>query len=283
MVMDDPARMPEHPEIPPGLLRQASPELASALGLLRRLFDVRVTFFDLDGVEADGFEVKPISAYCATRRRDAAFAARCLACDRRHLEEAKRGRQIRIYRCHDGLVEGVIPLYGRDGAYLGAIMFGQLRPGDDPPADRPARFQALRLRLPLADAVRLRDLADLLKWLTEHLAANAALRVPQLPWAEAARRHIQAHLGDKLSLAGVARAVGRSPSFLSHRFPAAFGTSFARYVRGLRLEAARRRLAQGATLPQVAAELGFCDRYYVSRAYRRHFGRSPHLSDQRKG
>ena len=261
--------------IPQGLLRQASPELASALGLMRRLFDVRVTFFDLDGVEADGFEVKPISGYCAARRRDPAFAAQCLACDRRHLDEAKRGRQVRIYRCHDGLVEGVIPLYGRDGAYLGAIMFGQLRPGDDPLLPRPARLQRLRERLPPADAVRLRDLADLLKWLAEHLAANAALRVPALPWAEAVRRHVTAHLGGKLSLAGVARAIGRSPSFLSHRFPAAFGVSFARYVRDLRLEAARQRLAQGATLPQIAAELGFCDRYHLSRAWRRQFGRPP--------
>jgi AraC-like DNA-binding protein len=274
-VMDNPAHMPDGPEIPLGLLRQAGPELASALGLLRRLFDVRVTFFDLGGVEADGFEVKPISAYCATRRRDPAFNARCLACDRRHLDEAKLGRRIRIYRCHDGLVEGVIPLYGRDGAYLGAIMFGQLRPGDDPSGGRSAAWQRLRERLPQADDVRLADLAELLKWLTEHLAANAALRAPQLPWAEAVRRHLAAHLGDKLTLAGVARAVGRSPSFLSHRFPATFGTSFARHVRDLRLAAARSRLAQGASLRLVADELGFCDRYHLSRAYSAHFGHPP--------
>ena len=307
--MKNPAHMPDSPEVPPGLLRQAGPELASALGLLRRLFDVRVTFFDLGGVEADGFEIappgtargprargnglmpanpsapaargprpeqiKPISAYCAARRRDRVFNARCLACDRRHLDEAKLGRRIRIYRCHDGLVEGVIPLYGRDGAYLGAIMFGQLRPADDPPGGRSAAWQRLRARLPQADDVRLADLAELLKWLTEHLAANAALRAPQLPWAEAVRRHLAVHLADKLTLAGVARAVGRSPSFLSHRFPAAFGTSFARHVRDLRLAAARSRLAQGASLRQVADELGFCDRYHLSRAYSAHFGHPP--------
>ncbi len=265
--------MPDHATA--GLLREASPDLASALNLLRRLFDIRVTFFDLDGVEADGFDIKPLSSYCAARRSDPAFAAHCLACDRRHLHEAKRGRQIRIYRCHDGLVEGVIPLYGRDGAYLGAIMFGQLRPADDPPADRSAAHQRLRQRLPPADQTRLRDLAELLKWLAEHLAVNAALRRPVQPWAEMARRHIAAHLASKLTLAGLARAIGRSPSFVSHRFPAAFGTSFARYVRDLRLESARRRLGQGATLGQVAAELGFCDRYHLSRVYRGVFGRSP--------
>lgn len=269
--MDDPGRRLESP----GLLRAASGELAAALGLLRRLFDVRVTFFDLDGVEADGFEIKPISAYCAARRRDPAFAARCAACDRRHLDEAKGGRQIRVYRCHDGLVEGVIPLYGRDGAYLGAIMFGQLRPADDPPVPRPPAVQRLRERLGVAEPRRLRDLAELLKWLTEHVALNAALHRPALPWAEAARRHLAANLGRKLTLAGLARAIGRSPSFISHRFPAAFGTSFARHVRALRLAAARERLAQGADLALVASELGFCDRFHLSRCYRAHFGHPP--------
>ncbi len=276
--MDDPARMPDHPATPEAsLLRQASPELGEALGLLRRLFDVRITFFDLGGVEAGagGFDIKPISAYCAARRREPAFNARCLACDRRHLDQAKGARGIRIYQCHDGLVEGVIPLYGRDGDYLGAIMFGQLRPPRDAAEGRTPAMQRLRSRLPLAEPRRLRDLAELLKWLSEHLAVNTALRLPALPWAEAARRYLAANLGNKLSLAGLARAVGRSPSFISHRFPAAFGTSFARHVRGLRLAEVRKRLARGTALAAVAAELGFCDRFHLSRAYSAHFGQPP--------
>lgn len=271
--MDNQALMPTPPSS--GLLREISSDLSSALSLLRRLFDVRVTFFDLDGVEADSFDIKPLSGYCAARRTDPAFAARCLGCDRLHLHEAKGGRQIRIYRCHDGLIEGVIPLYGRDGSYLGAIMFGQLRPADDPVTVRDAQHERLRQELPIADHARLRDLAELLKWLAEHFAANASLGRPQLPWAETARRHIHAHLGSKLTIAGLARVTGRSPSFLSHRFPAVFGTSFSRYVRDLRLAAARRRLAQGATLTAVAAELGFCDRYHLSRVYRTYFGHPP--------
>lgn len=259
----------------PGLLRQASPELGSALQLLHRLFDVRLTFFDLDGVEADGFEVKPISSYCAAQRRDPQFDARCRGCDRRHLELAKRGRTIHIYRCHDGLVEGVIPLYGRDGAYLGAIMFGQLRPASDPSHGRPTAMQRLRTRLPVANETQLRDIGELLKWLTEHLAANAAVGRPERPWADAARHYIAQHLGDKLCIAGLARAIGRSPSFISHRFSSEFGTTFARHVRNLRLAAARQRLAQGASVADVAAELGFCDQFHLSRVFRRHFGRPP--------
>lgn len=257
------------------LLREALPELDAALGLLHRLFDVRITFFDLEGVEAEGFEVKPLSEYCAARRRDPHFDARCRVCDRRHLEEAKGRRDICIYRCHDGLVEGVIPLYTRDGSYLGAIMFGQLRPEDDTPAKRSAQAQRQRDRLGVADPRRLRDLAQLLKWLSEHLATHAALRRPQLPWAESARRHLTENLGQRLTLAGLARVVGRSPSFLSHQFSEVFGTSFARHVRTLRLSAARERLAQGETLASIAKSLGFCDQFHLSRCYRKHFGHSP--------
>lgn len=269
--------MPDHPNATPGALRLAidAGELSAALGLLRRLFDIRITYFDLDGVEADGFEIKPISAYCRARRRDPAFAARCGACDHRHLELAKRARTVQVYRCHDGLVEGVVPLYDHGGAYIGSIMFGQMRPdGERRPALVPAHAR-LRRALPRADPRLLRDVASLLKWLTEHLVSQAVVRSAQRPWAEQAEAWIRANLGRRITSAGLARQLGRSPSFVSHAFRREFGLPLHRYVLQLRIAEAKARLGGGEGLAAIAAALGFCDAYHLSRTFRAVLGATP--------
>lgn len=274
--MHNPAPMPEHPSSG-GALRLAidAGELAAALALLRRLFDIRITYFDLDGIEADGFDVKPISAYCRARRRDPAFDAGCRACDRRHLELAKRARTVQVYRCHDGLVEGVLPLYDHGGSYLGSIMFGQMRPGGGRTARLTPAHARLRASLPRADPRLLRDVASLLKWLTEHLVGQAVVRGRQRPWAEQADAWIRANLARRITIAGLARHLGRSASFVSHAFRREFGMPLHRHVLSLRISEAKTRLAAGARLADIAAGLGFCDAYHFSRTFRAMVGVSP--------
>lgn len=261
----------------PGLLRQAiaGEGLAELLALLHRVLDVRITFFDLDGVEDDRVDVKPISDYCRLRRADPDFAQRCAACDRQHLEAAKRQRRELVYRCHDGLVEGVIPVYDRAGGYLGAIMFGQLRPAGAPSPALRGEAARLRALLPASAAERLQDLAALLRRLTDHIVAHELVRRNARPWHEAAAAHIEANLASPPGVADLARVVGRSPSFITHRFAAVFGQPLTRYVNDRRLAAARARLRAGAGVAAVAAGLGYCDPFHFSKAYKARFGIPP--------
>ena len=84
-------------------------------------------FFDLQECEVDNFNIKEMSPFCRLHRQDEAFDALCVKGDREHLSIAKQTRDVHIYHCHAGLLEGIVPLYDRKGLYLGAIVFGQPR------------------------------------------------------------------------------------------------------------------------------------------------------------
>jgi hypothetical protein len=92
------------------------------LGHFSRVFDVRTTFFDMDGHELEGLDVKALSGFCRRQRREPAFAARCVACDREHIGEARRSGDSLVYRCHRGLIEAVVPLRDEAGGFLGALV-----------------------------------------------------------------------------------------------------------------------------------------------------------------
>ena len=271
-----PGARPENPAVP-GLLREAVTDegLARMLGLLHRVLDVRITFFDLDGVEDDRVDIKPISDYCRLRRQDPAFDNRCRTCDRQHLDEAKRRREPLVYRCHDGLVEGVVPVYGRIGGYLGSIMFGQLRPADEAPRGLVDAAERSRAALSSLPEHRLTDLAGLLRVLTDHIVANALARRRSRPWPEVLAEHIERHLARPPSVAELARLVGRSPSFITHAFPGVFGASYQRYLTRRRMQLAQAQVRAGVAVKTVASDLGYYDEFHFSRSYKAFWGLAP--------
>lgn len=83
------------------------------------------------------------------------------------------------------------------------------------------------------------------------------------------------HPGEDWSLPRLARRAGLSRSTLYERFLALTGTTPARYVHGVRMEAAATRLSGGARVKAVAAELGYATPYAFANAFRRAFGVSP--------
>lgn len=92
----------------------------------------------------------------------------------------------------------------------------------------------------------------------------------------AAQRHIDAEPGADLSLATLAGRAGLSARHFARVFTAQVGTSPARYVERVRIEAARRRLERdAATTAVIAKECGFGTAETLRRAFHRHVGVSP--------
>lgn len=88
--------------------------------------------------------------------------------------------------------------------------------------------------------------------------------------------HVQAGLEEDLSLEVLARHAGLSPSRLHRVFKATVGETPKEYVARLRLErGAFRMLVQDSTLLDIALACGYRNPETFSRAFRRHFGRSP--------
>jgi len=250
-------------------------ELEATIALIGRLLGIRVTFFDADGDELPLASLREMTPYCDRRRRDPDFAARCRACDRQHLAAARRSGKTQVYRCHDGLTEGIVPLFDSGGVHLGAMVFGQIRdPARKPPA-LSAPLARLRARLPSFPIAKAEEIGTLLKYASEYIIHSEIVKRRSLPWADKVEACIQAHLARPLRISALARETGYSASFIHHRFKADYGVSPARYIAGLKMDLARRRLAEGASVKETAAALGFRDPFHFSKAFRRRFGHPP--------
>jgi two-component system, response regulator YesN len=87
--------------------------------------------------------------------------------------------------------------------------------------------------------------------------------------------HVHAHLGEDLSLQGVARRFHFHPNYGSAMFKDTVGVSFSEYVARVRLQKAKRLLlGTSMTLGQIAAEVGY-DYYHFIRTFSKREGLSP--------
>jgi AraC family transcriptional regulator len=118
----------------------------------------------------------------------------------------------------------------------------------------------------------------------ELLALAARLRKTDAPrgegrpprWLAEARALLHDRYRENLQLAEVAEAVGVHPVHLARAFRRRYGTPVGTYARELRLAWAAGRLADSDDgIAQVALEAGFFDQSHFTRAFKRHFGRTP--------
>lgn len=95
-------------------------------------------------------------------------------------------------------------------------------------------------------------------------------------WLRQARALVEMHFAERLALTTVAARVGVHPVHLARTFRRVYRTTFATYLRHVRVEFARRELAASAApLSDIAAAAGFCDQSHFSRSFKRHTGLTP--------
>jgi AraC family transcriptional regulator len=97
------------------------------------------------------------------------------------------------------------------------------------------------------------------------------------PWQLArVRRHIERHLGSRLTNAGLAALVGLNEDYFARAFKVSAGCPPHAYVVKRRIEHAK-SLLLGGNLPlcQVALAAGFADQAHLSRRFRKTVGASP--------
>ena len=86
---------------------------------------------------------------------------------------------------------------------------------------------------------------------------------------------IQRNLHGRLSLPDLARQAGVTPGKINSDFKARLGTTPSAFVKQLRLEESRRKLARGDSVEAVAKGIRFGSKYYFEREFRWRFGIHP--------
>jgi AraC-like DNA-binding protein len=91
-----------------------------------------------------------------------------------------------------------------------------------------------------------------------------------------ARKFIQAHASEELSLGTVARAANTSPNYFSEKFKEAVGTNFVKYVARARFEKAAALLRNGdLRISEIAFAVGFQSLSQFNRVFKKLSGKSP--------
>jgi AraC-like DNA-binding protein len=251
-------------------------EFDKIMALVNGVFDIRITFFDLQEHEIPYFHIKGMSGYCRERRKDRGFNEKCIKCDTGNLMIAKKNKDVHIYSCHEGLLEGIVPLYDKSSKYLGAIVFGQLKEkGKTAHRNSSLRLKKLYAALPEFTEKRLRDIGNLLKYLSEYIIENELIKYQNKPWAEKIEAYVNNHFTEKITLKTLGRIINRSATFVSHRFEEEFGMSPKRFLLMKKMEAAMEMLKQGESVYNTAHNLAYYDEFHFSKSFKAYWGSPP--------
>ena len=90
------------------------------------------------------------------------------------------------------------------------------------------------------------------------------------------RAYIDDHIGERISLAALARQAGSSRFHFARQFRLSTGVSPMEYLRRVRIERSKRILqTQETSIAEIAAILGFADQSHFTRIFGRLVGVSP--------
>ncbi len=95
-------------------------------------------------------------------------------------------------------------------------------------------------------------------------------------WLDEAGEFVRNRFAEPLSLATVAKQVGVHPVHLAREFRKKYRCTVGDYLRRLRIDLARRRLAEtDEPITTIALDAGFADHSHLSRTFRNYTGLSP--------
>ena len=86
--------------------------------------------------------------------------------------------------------------------------------------------------------------------------------------------YIQQNMGSRLKEQQVAQLVGMSRSYFSQSFSAMAGDTFSSFLRGVRMDHAKKLLASGCSVADTASAVGYDDVKYFQQSFRSVTGES---------
>lgn len=261
-------------------------EVQQLIDALAHSFRVKITLFSAAMEELRVGLQNPGSPFCRLVQQPLKRLHQCQAMDRQMCHRAQALAKPTQYRCHAGLVEAVLPIQV-EGITLGYLMVGQFRDTVEPSPDVARPWAALgqdpeTLReaffgVPYLDPVTRDNMLTLGAMLVQFLVSQEFVSLKRGPVMDSLSAWVHDHLAEPFGVEEAARALGKSPSTLSHTVKAKTGMSFTQFVSRRRIERfeALARQRPGMNVQEGALAVGFPDPLYFSRTYKKLRGTSP--------
>lgn len=191
--------------------------------------------------------------------------------------------------CFASLTELLPYVHSRIHACVHELMTGQRRLRSFFPPEDPETAQLLRLLETLRHALDVPTAEGecqaaaaafslFAALFSRHLVSGPSdgLRQRDLAFLTEVSRYLAAHYPEEISSATACRALGMEQSAFCHKFRSQFGSSFSRYLCRYRLLRALSRFPDSRLpISRIAAEVGFSDYCYFSRAFKAMVGQAP--------
>ena len=264
------------------------------------LTGIRITIFDeeLNELTSCPQEMAGICRYIRSNQ-DAEKA--CRACDRAACLKASALRRPYVYRCHAGLTEAVAPVY-MGNLPVAYLMFGHLLAGESAEAAEagessetdeetragvirscakygldPGTMKELLSLLPLTDEETILAASRILMAVTSWLCIDQmiSLRRQELPVQldDYIEKNLDRPLDTELLCAHF--HIGKTALYkISREY---YGEGIAEHIRRMRIERARRLLAENENLSirEISEQCGFTDYNYFITVFKKYCGESP--------
>lgn len=223
------------------------------------------------------------------RASDSEYRA-CLECDRDACKRVLSMSDTIIYKCRHGLIEAISPLYNF-GTLTGFLMMGQVF---SEPKDRRIAVQTLRsLGIDPCSATsacdnmhtvsddKVRSYVHIMTICAQYLTLSNAVAAAKPSLSEMIVKYISENYRRKITVSDICEDLGYSKSTLLSCFKQQMGTTVGAYLNDMRLENAKKMLADTErTINEVALNTGFSDQSYFSKVFLQKYGITP--SEYRK-